>query len=132
MVSLFNMLSRLGLTFQTGYRSLMIHKFRSFLSILGVVCGVMAVMSMISTGEGAKQEVLQKLERLGLKNIYIKQLALTGELKKQVEEKKSYGLTLYDINRLKTLSPAISQIGAMRKVLLTHCSNLRNSWGQCF
>jgi len=72
------------LFFRTGYRSLLVHKFRSFLSVLGIVCGVMAVMAMISTGEGAKQEVLGRIEKMGLKNIYIEQIELTEELKKQM------------------------------------------------
>ena len=105
--------------FRTGLRSLLVHKFRSFLSVLGIVCGVMAVMSMISTGEGAKQEVLGRIEKMGLKNIYIKQIALTDELKKQIDEKKSYGLSLFDVERLQLLTPAIIQIGAMMEALLT-------------
>ncbi len=107
------------LFFRTGYRSLLIHKFRSFLSVLGIVCGVMAVMSMISTGEGAKQEVLSRIEKMGLKNIYIRQVALTEELKKQIDERKSYGLSLFDVERLRLLTPAIVQIGAVMEPLLT-------------
>lgn len=107
------------LFFQTGFRSLLGHKFRSFLSVLGIVCGVMAVMSMISTGEGAKQEVLGRIEKLGLKNIYINKVVLTEELKKKIDEKKSYGLSWFDVERLKQLSPAIIQIGAIRHSPLT-------------
>ena len=102
-----------------AYRSLLIHKFRSFLSVLGIVCGVMAVMAMISTGEGAKQEVLGRIEKMGLKNIYIKKVSLSEELTKQVEEKQSYGLSLYDIQRLQLLTPAITRVGAVRKATLT-------------
>ena len=107
------------LFFRTGYRSLLVHKFRSFLSVLGIVCGVMAVMSMISTGEGAKQEGLGRIEKMGLKNIYIKQVELTDELKKQADEKKSYGLSLYDVARLQGLTTAITQVGAVRVAPLT-------------
>ena len=104
---------------QTGYRSLFVHKFRSFLSVLGIVCGVMAVMSMISTGEGAKQEVLGRIEKMGLKNIYIKKIVLSEELKKQADEKKSYGLSFFDVERLQELTAAITQVGAVQNVPLT-------------
>jgi len=107
------------LFFRAGYRSLFVHKFRSFLSVLGIVCGVMAVMSMISTGEGAKQEVLTRIEKMGLKNIYIRQVTLPEELKKQVDEKKSYGLSLFDVECLQQITPAIIQIGAVMEPLLT-------------
>lgn len=107
------------LLLRIAYRSLLVHKFRSFLSVLGIVCGVMAVMAMISTGEGAKLEVLGRIEKMGLKNIYIRKVELSEELKKQVEEKKSYGLSLYDVERLQLLTPAITQVGAVRKATLT-------------
>ncbi len=113
------MMAQFLLFFRTGYRSLLVHKFRSFLSVLGIVCGVMAVMSMISTGEGAKQEVLSRIEKMGLKNIYIRQVALTEELQKQIDERKSYGLSLFDVERLQLSTPAIVQIGAVMEPLLT-------------
>lgn len=113
------MMRQFLLFFQTGYRSLLVHKFRSFLSVLGIVCGVMAVMSMISTGEGAKQEVLGRIEKMGLKNIYIKKIELSEELQKQADEKKSYGLSFFDVERLQGLTSAITQVGAVQKVPFT-------------
>ncbi len=111
---------RQGLTFViTAYRSLLIHKLRSLLSVLGIVCGVMAVMVMISTGEGAKEEVLSRIERLGLKNIYVSAKFLSQEQQKQVQRKKSYGLSLFDVDYLASLSPVITQVGAVQKVALT-------------
>ena len=107
------------LYFQIGYRSLLVHKFRSFLSVLGIVCGVMAVMAMISTGEGAKQEVLGRMEKMGLKNIFIKKVLLSDELRKQVDEKKSYGLSVLDIEHLRGLVPAIIQVGGFQTAPLT-------------
>lgn len=105
--------------FVTAYRSLLIHKFRSFLSVLGIVCGVMAVMVMISTGEGAKKEVLGRIERMGLKNIYIHDKLLSTELQEQAEKRKSYGLSLFDVEYLRSLSPAIVQVGAVQNAPLT-------------
>lgn len=105
--------------FMTAYRSLLIHKFRSFLSVLGIVCGVMAVMVMISTGEGAKEEVLGRIESMGLKNIYIHDKLLSTELQEQVERRKSYGLSLFDVEYLRSISPAILQVGAIQNAPLT-------------
>ncbi len=44
-----------------GVRSLLLHKLRSSLSILGVVFGVAAVVAMSSVGEGARRESLQQI-----------------------------------------------------------------------
>ncbi len=52
--------------------SLTANRLRSFLSILGVVFGVVSVIIIISTGEGTKQETLRRIEQLGTKNIYVK------------------------------------------------------------
>ncbi len=103
----------------TAYHSLLIHKLRSLLSVLGVVCGVMAVMIMISTGEGAKKEVLGRIEQMGLTNIYVNDKLLSEELQKRAEKKRSYGLSLYDVEYLRSLSPMIVSVGAVQKVALT-------------
>jgi putative ABC transport system permease protein len=105
--------------FVTAYRSLLIHKFRSFLSVLGIVCGVMAVMVMISTGEGAKEEVLGRIEKMGLTNIYIIDKLLSTELQEQAEIRKSYGLSLFDLEYIRSLSSAIVQVGAVQNAPLT-------------
>lgn len=86
------------------------------MSILGVVCGVMAVMSMISTGEGAKEEVLQQIEGMGLTNIYINKLNLTKEQQVKAQEKRSYGVSWSDVDRLRKSGLYIKEVAALREV----------------
>ncbi len=45
--------------------SIVAHKLRSLLSILGILIGVAAVISMIAIGEGAKESITQSLSSLG-------------------------------------------------------------------
>src|SRR4030042_6740404 len=82
-------------------RSLLQHKLRATLSILGVVCGVAAVLSMLSIGAGAKSESLSQIEQLGTRNIYVKSIHLTEMQEKKSRAKLSQGLTLYDAQRIK-------------------------------
>jgi len=89
---------------QVAFFSLLSHKLRSLLSILGIVCGVLAVMAMISTGEGAKQKVLSELAGLGLSNIYVHKASKNDELERVNPGNKSYGLTWSDIHRLEKQS----------------------------
>ncbi len=63
--------------------SLYDHKLRSGLSALGIICGVMAVLTMISIGEGAKQDLLLQIEQLGTKNIYLNKRLMTDAQKKK-------------------------------------------------
>lgn len=112
-------MAKLLLLIAVAWKSLFVHKLRSFLSVLGVVCGVMAVMSMISTGEGAKEEVLQQIEGMGLTNIYINKLDLTKEQQAQAREKRSYGLSWGDVDRLRNGGLHIREVAALREVTAT-------------
>src|SRR3970282_1438534 len=55
-----------------GLRSLLLHKLRSTLSILGVVFGVAAVVSMSSVGEGARREALAQVGALGIASVTLR------------------------------------------------------------
>ena len=46
-------------------RTLMANKMRTFLTMLGIIIGVAAVIAMISIGEGAKRQVSKTIEGLG-------------------------------------------------------------------
>jgi len=80
--------------------SLRRHKLRATLSILGVVCGVAAVFSMLSVGEGAKRESLSQIEQLGTRNIYVKSVPLTETQERKSRANLSHGLTLHDARRI--------------------------------
>ncbi|MBV5343023.1 ABC transporter permease, partial [bacterium] len=54
-------------------RGLVDHKFRSFLTMLGIIFGVASVITMLSIGEGAKREAIAKYQDLGVNNIIIRE-----------------------------------------------------------
>ncbi len=100
-----------------AFRCLLIHKLRSTLSILGVVCGVMAVLSMISIGEGAKQKVIGQIEQLGTKNIYIKAIPLTEDQKLTARERLSKGLTFKDFQRIRAGSRYAREVASLKELV---------------
>jgi putative ABC transport system permease protein len=55
-----------------GLRSLLLHKLRSSLSILGVVFGVAAVTAMSSVGEGARRESIAQIGALGIDTVTLR------------------------------------------------------------
>ncbi len=55
-----------------GLRSLLLHKLRSSLSILGVVFGVSAVVAMASVGEGARREAVAQIGALGIDTVTVR------------------------------------------------------------
>ncbi|OHB67081.1 MAG: macrolide export ATP-binding/permease MacB [Planctomycetes bacterium RBG_13_62_9] len=54
-----------------GVENLLLHKLRSFLTMLGVVFGVGSVVAMLSVGEGASKQALEQIRKLGSTNIII-------------------------------------------------------------
>jgi putative ABC transport system permease protein len=48
------------------------HKLRSFLTILGIVIGVAAVITLMSIGRGAEAEIISRFETLGADLIFIR------------------------------------------------------------
>lgn len=86
-----------------GIENLLLHKLRSFLTMLGVVFGVGSVVAMLSVGEGASKEALEQIRKLGSHNI------LVSSVKPAEEEATSnarsfmsiYGLTYDDYERIR-------------------------------
>jgi len=46
-------------------KSLVSHKLRSFLALLGIIIGISSVMIMVAIGEGAKKKVIEQIEGMG-------------------------------------------------------------------
>jgi len=98
---------------QMAARSLMLHKFRSFLSIVGIIFGVMAVVAMLAIGEGAKRETVRQIELLGTDNLIIRSLNLTESERMRAEERQSPGLGLIDMATIRQL-PGVALAAALR------------------
>ena len=57
-----------------GFRNLLLHKLRSFLTLLGMVLGVSSVIAMLAIGEGSKQEAIERIRQLGAANVIIRSI----------------------------------------------------------
>ncbi len=71
--------TRIARNILLGIENLLLHKLRSFLTMLGVVFGVGSVVAMLSVGEGASKEALSQIRRLGSNNIIISSKKPAGE-----------------------------------------------------
>ena len=56
---------------RTGAQDVLRHKLRSFLTMLGMVFGVGSVVAMLAVGEGASEQALEAIRKLGSRNILI-------------------------------------------------------------
>ncbi len=93
-------------------RSIFLHKLRSALSILGVVCGVMAVLTMISIGEGARKEVLEGLRKLGTTHIYVRPATPAPNQGENARDAGRSGLTRLDAERIRRNCPQVVAVAA--------------------
>lgn len=100
---------------EIAFESIIANRLRSFLTALGIIFGVAAVISMLAIGRGAKQEILEQIKMVGVNNIVITPVV---ELKEDSEEsegdesknKFSPGLHINDLEAIKTYLPSVNKI----------------------
>ncbi len=87
------------------------HKTRSFLTMLGVVFGVGSVIAMLAVGEGASQQALESIKRLGSTNIMVLSVKPTGEESVSTGSQRGrlavYGLLYEDEERIRQTVPGV-------------------------
>jgi putative ABC transport system permease protein len=93
-----------------GLRSLVRHRIRSTLTLLGVIFGIASVTTMIAVGEGAQRTVLREIESLGLKNIIldsVKPTEIESDRPGQPSRRSvlSYGITETDARQIAGITP---------------------------
>ncbi|PYV18768.1 MAG: ABC transporter permease [Acidobacteria bacterium] len=90
-------------------------KLRSFLTMLGMIFGVGAVIAMLSIGAGAERESLRIIENFGIRNIIIQAKEFKPEELRQIRT-ESLGLTLRDIEALAAVLRPKPLVSAKRVV----------------
>lgn len=97
------------------------NKLRSFLTALGIIFGVGAVIAMLAIGTGAKQSLLEQMKLIGTNNIVIESVLSSSEEGQERNEdtestnsegEKSYspGLSIKDIRAIKSVLPTVGAI----------------------
>ncbi len=82
---------------QTGLTGLLDHPFRTFLTMLGIIFGVGAVIAMVSIGAGAEREALEELKKFGDSSIRISSIEIQGERLAEALKKQARGLRMTDV-----------------------------------
>ncbi len=97
--------------------AILTNKFRSFLTALGIIFGVAAVIAMLAIGNGARQEILNQIKMVGVNNIVITpilKVSQNGESEeedgKSMSKKYTPGLTLQDAESMQEIIPTVSRI----------------------
>ncbi len=111
------MIQRIATNFTISLEAVLANKLRTFLTALGIIFGVSAVIAMVAIGSGAQQEIMDQIKLVGVNNIVIKPIIEQKE--GQIDENSSAesgkknlstGLTIYDAASIENIIPGISRI----------------------
>jgi len=104
---------------RVGIKSLLLHKLRAALTMLGIIFGVCSVIAMLAIGEGASYEAQQAIKQLGSRNIILRSLKPTAKTSFSGTRSggvPNYGLRYLDIERLQTTIPSVRHVVPMRLI----------------
>jgi putative ABC transport system permease protein len=93
-----------------GLSSLLVHKLRSLLTMLGMIFGVGAVVSMLSITAGAQKEMMSYIDLLGVNNIIIEAREAVDRNELQARRAISPGLTFRDFRAIAENVPGIEAL----------------------
>ncbi|HPY30711.1 MAG TPA: ABC transporter permease [Verrucomicrobiota bacterium] len=104
-------------TVRLGMKSLMLHKLRSALTMLGIIFGVCSVIAMLAIGEGASQAAQDEIKKLGSDNIILRSIKPAEEAKLAGMGRGGtidYGLTYQDGARIQSTIPGVRRVLPVR------------------
>ncbi len=118
-------MQRIFFNFILALEGINANKLRSFLTALGIIFGVGAVIAMLAIGSGAKKSILDQMKLIGTNNIVINAKTATegeGSLQESgdsdsgssdgQQDKKPFspGLTLQDLEAIRQVLPNVDRI----------------------
>lgn len=98
---------RLYDTAQDAFKNLVASPLRTGLTMLGVIIGVAAVISMISIVEGGQQKLVQSIERMGTNLLFIAPKKLNAEERRKFSG-RSLGLRYSDVLAVRKIFPELT------------------------
>lgn len=116
----------------SGVEAIFANRVKSFLTALGIIFGVAAVISMLAIGNGAEQEILEQIKMVGVNNIIITptenivdpdQKEASDDQASVSTKKFSKGLTLLDAAAIEEV---ISTVGKVCPVITFNYSAILN------
>ena len=99
----------------TSLADISAHKMRSLLTMLGIVFGVGAVISMLSIGAGAEQQALEMIARLGLHNVVVRAKEFKDDAAREIRT-KSLGVSMRDCEAIREAVPGIELVAPKAEV----------------
>src|SRR6266513_793057 len=86
------------------------HKFRSFLTVLGIVIGVMTAITIASILTGLRQNIVAMIEEYGTNNIYAFHLSTGPRTGEDRSARTRKPLTVSDAEVIQTQASAVEEV----------------------
>ena len=90
-------------------------KLRTFLTLLGMIFGVGAVIAMLNIGEGAEREALKMIDSMGVNNIIVNAVEFTDDELTEIRE-ESLGLNTGDVEAAVATLPFVTEFSASKTI----------------
>jgi putative ABC transport system permease protein len=112
-------MGRIWRALKLGMKSLLLHKLRSGLTVLGIVFGVAAVISMLAIAEGSSRKAQDEIKALGATNIIVRSVKPSDEAQATAGRPSrilNYGLKYDDYERILETVPTIKKVLPIREI----------------
>jgi putative ABC transport system permease protein len=98
-----------------SFETLLLHKLRTMLTMLGMIFGVAAVLAMLSIGAGAQQQMMAFIADLGVQNLIVEAKESVDYQSFQKVRQQSPGLTFQDLRAIQAALPAVESVSARKR-----------------
>src|SRR3974377_139234 len=113
---------QIWITIQTGLREIWSHKFRSLLTMLGIILGVSSLVAMSAMVAGMEKGAKEALIAIGgLEKVRVEAQDLPVEQRYLSDE--AVGLTMNDVYALKESAPLVTRISPEMRLPATFTAN---------
>ncbi len=113
---------QMGITMQSGLREIWAHKFRSALTMLGIILGVAALVSMSALVSGMEKGAKEALIAVGgLEKVRVEAQELPIEQRHLSDQ--AVGITVNDVLALKQSAPLVTKISPEMRLPATFTAN---------
>ena len=102
-------MKKLAMALRVGINALTIHKMRSFLTMLGVVIGIAAVIALVAVGKGAQAQVVSQFQSLGA-NLLVVQAQQSFGFSRSGLQTSTKQLTMSDMDSIKALASTVALV----------------------
>ncbi len=114
--------SQLGITLRTGLREIWAHKFRSLLTMLGIILGVSSLVAMSALISGMEKGAREALIAIGgLEKVRVEPQDLPPDQRHLTES--AVGITINDVFALKESAPLVTRLSPEMRLSATLSAN---------